>query len=227
MATFLLISALAALAMTAPTTTAPSSPAHTTSPNFRLLANVTSCDLTPSIQNWALTSYHVGAGEAVAVLTSDHAGRAFYVAGSPTDVRYGNASIFSDGGTPPFPEGLVVSQANETDDQGRRSVRINAGDGTIGVALAAFPNPIPSLTYGNAAEAESFGGWYACNTTLPYGAAIALYYRSLQEATPGGCADVTLLPECAGNVSTVAANAQPGSCFPSVAAIDEHDASAT
>ncbi|KAK5124076.1 hypothetical protein LTR85_002273 [Meristemomyces frigidus] len=198
MLTFVLLSALAAVGMTAPTATSatsPSYPTHTTSPNFRLIANVTSCDLDPPIQNWAVTSYHIGAGELLAVLSSDDAGRAFYVNGTPSDIRYGSAEILSDGGTPTFPYGFIVPPANQTDGNGRRDVQINAGDGTTGVAIAGFPNPIPSLTYGNAAAGESFGGWYACNTTLPYGPAIVLYYRSLHDATPAGCADLTLLPE--------------------------------
>lgn len=200
MATFILLSALAALGTAAPvgtasTATAPAYPTPTMSPNFRLVANVTSCDVELGIQNWALTSYHIGAGEAVAVFTSnDTAGRAFYVGGTPVDVDNGTAQIFSDGGTPPFPEGFVIPSANETDGEGRRTVQINTGNGTPGVAIAD-PYSVPILTYDDVADANDFGGWYACNTTLPYGPAIALYYQSRGGATPSGCADLTLLPQ--------------------------------
>ncbi len=36
------------------------------------------------------------------------------------------------------------------------------------------------------------GTWYACKTNLPYGAAVALYYRSTEQELPAGCVDVWL-----------------------------------
>ncbi len=84
---------------------APNYPPHSQSKLFALVANVTSPshDLTPSIQNYVLSSYHIGAGEAYAILlanTSATAARVFYENGTAEEVRYNRGTIVSDGGTP-------------------------------------------------------------------------------------------------------------------------------
>ncbi|KAK5137662.1 hypothetical protein LTR08_007957 [Meristemomyces frigidus] len=190
--TLLALLATLPLALAAPTTScpAPTAPTLPTSPNFRLIANITCEDLTPSLQNWPLTSYHTGAGTALAVLTPPTAnatGRAFYLSGTVSDIQASNASVLSDGGTPPFPYGLVVPAASASGAQ--RAVQINAGDGTPGVNFSHSPPTSPFLTY------DAAGAWYACNATLPYGPAVVLYYRSAGEGKPAGCAGVMLLPE--------------------------------
>ena len=110
-------------------------------------------------------------------------------------MRHGTADILTDGGTPLFHYGLIFPQANETDSKERRAVQVNCGLGTAGLGLSHFPNSMPHLIYANKAVEETFGGWYACNTTLLYGPAIASFYRSQKETTPAGCADLILYPE--------------------------------
>ena len=168
----------------------------TTAPNFRLVADVISDDLEPSIQGWAISSYHIGAclGVAVVVPNTPDRTRAFYVNGTTADVRDGAGNILSDGGTPPIPYGFVVSQADQTDDQGRRAVRINCGPGSPGVSLS-HSTKHAHLTYHEGSVETRFGAWYACNTSLPFGPAMVLYYRSRGENTPEGCAELRLQPE--------------------------------
>lgn len=97
------ILAFASAAVAAPQFDKPIAPPWSQSTSFRLVANVTGADLTPSVQNYILTSYHVGAGLAAAVLVpNDEAttGRQFYVNGTAEDVRYNRGNILSSGGTP-------------------------------------------------------------------------------------------------------------------------------
>lgn len=80
---------------------APNYPPHSQSQSFNLIANVTCGDLSPSINSWILTSYHVGAGEAYAVLEQDYdVGRTFYVNGTAEEVRFNAGDLLSDEGTP-------------------------------------------------------------------------------------------------------------------------------
>jgi len=92
-------------------------------------------------------------------------------------------------------------------------VHINAGAGQPGIGLANFPEPIPYLT------APDFGGYYACNNTLPSGSAIQLLYKYYGESTPEGCADVTLLPQCVVN-GTVEEFGNTENCYTDVKGID-------
>lgn len=70
--------------------------------SFNFIVNVTSSDLTPRFDNHVLTSYHVGAGEAYAVLienTTFVSARTLYVNGTAEEVWY-NAGVLFDGRTP-------------------------------------------------------------------------------------------------------------------------------
>ena len=176
-----------------PTTPSDQPPAtSTTSPNFRLVADVTSGDFSTSIQNWWLSSYHIGPCYDYAILTEDpHEAEAFYVNGTDADVRNRNADILTDGATPTTPYGLVISQMNDTDDEGRRTVFINCGEGTSGAAIGSTRDGRPILV----ADSGGFGGWYACNETLPYGPAVLLYYQGSDDIVPEGCAHLVLYPE--------------------------------
>lgn len=97
---------LAGLAAAAPTTVVPHYPDSSVSKGFNLVINVTdpSRDLSPSIQNTYVTSIHVGAGLKLVGNSADpEAGRLFYVNGTAEEAFYGQSSIVTDGGTPPFP----------------------------------------------------------------------------------------------------------------------------
>src|SRR4051812_45042071 len=105
---FTLATAIAILGATsqAAPTSSPIFPPRSSAADFRLVANVTANDLTPSINDYVLTSYHTGAGQAFAVLvpnTSATSGRTFYTNGTAEDIRYRRSNILTDGGSPPFP----------------------------------------------------------------------------------------------------------------------------
>jgi len=198
---------------------APNYPPHSQSQNFNLIANVTdpSSDLTPSINGWILSSYHVGAGEDYAVLEQDYSvGRVFFVNGTAEEVRFNQADLLSLEGTPPFPAGVSIDNPNITNTLGEHTVHINAGLGEAGILLANFPNPIPYLS---APGSASGGGYYACNNSLPFGPAVQLLYRYFEEITPEGCVDVTLLPQCVSN-ATVEEFSNTVNCYADVAGID-------
>ncbi|CAG8952396.1 hypothetical protein HYFRA_00001143 [Hymenoscyphus fraxineus] len=197
---------IGAFASAAPTSS-PIFPPRSTSESFRLIANVTANDLTPSINGWELSSYHIGAGQGYAVLTNPtpSVGRIFYTNGTAEDIRYRQSDILSDGGTPLFPFGIVLNQD--------KSVSVNAGLGTPGVNLALFPDPISALS------AVGKDGFYACQTALPF-SPIQIYTRAYEEETPAGCADVTLLAQCSESSGAEHPFGATSGCYADVKGID-------
>jgi hypothetical protein len=180
-----------------------------------LVVNVTSADLTPSIQNYVVSSYHTGAGQAAAVLTDPSvvAGRNFYVNGTAEDVYYRTSNILTDGGTPPFPSGLIV----QPDDSASNLALINAGLGTTGVGLTRFPVPVTTL------EGPGYvpTTYYACvDETLPYGPAVGLYYAYSNDTLPEGCVPIVLLPQCAEDDGVEHEFGNTVTCYADVAGID-------
>lgn len=165
--------------------------------NFRLVASLTNPqnDLDPPIAGHVLSSYHISACYDVAELvppisssTGSAAGRAFYVNGTGNDILTGNTDVLSDGGTPPTPYGIVVPEKEES--AGGRMVRVQCGEGTKGLGVKSGGlngGGVPTLQY-----KETFGVWYACETELPYGPAVVLYYRGRTELTPEACVEIQL-----------------------------------
>ncbi|KAF2432831.1 hypothetical protein EJ08DRAFT_116738 [Tothia fuscella] len=91
-------------------------------PNFKLVVKVTGSDLSPSIQNWELTSYQITPCQDYAVLqaaSENDGGRPFYANGTASEIRCRQPNILTDGGTPPFPYGLIVPPLDETNSLGR------------------------------------------------------------------------------------------------------------
>ncbi|KAF2650188.1 hypothetical protein K491DRAFT_683224 [Lophiostoma macrostomum CBS 122681] len=159
----------------------------THAPNFAITADLPPESPLAVANGWNLTSYHISPCYDYAVFLND-TGRTFYANGTADDVSTHNLTILSDGGTPPWPWGTIVSAANATDDEGRRNVFIDCGIGTTGLEVERGGRDT-EVAYGN-------GGFYVCNSTLLYGPAIALYYREAEEETPTGCEDVKLRTEC-------------------------------
>jgi hypothetical protein len=206
--------AILSLASAAPTATTPVYPPKTTSQNFRLVANVTANDLSPSINNFVLSSYHVGAGEDYAVLVANEsatAGRIFYVNGTASDVFYQSSNILSDEGTPLFPAGISVDAAGAN---GEEALSINAGEGQAGIILTQFPDPISEL------DVVGGAGFYACSNNLPFGPAVQVFSNVQGQTTPAGCADITLLPQCSEGSGLAHPFGQIANCYADVAGID-------
>ena len=202
--------ALASLATAAPTTRqVPNYPPTALSSNFRLIANVTGADLATPINDYALTSYHTGAGTAYAVLvpnTTPTSGRIFYVNGTAEEVRYNAANVLSDEGSPLFPGGVSINADN--------TVSINAGAGEAGVGLKRFPVAVPELAYLGGGE------FYGCVKDLVFGSAVQLFFKAEGAPTPAGCADVSLLPQCSEGSGAEDASANTVNCYADVAGID-------
>ncbi|KAF2739203.1 hypothetical protein EJ04DRAFT_508918 [Polyplosphaeria fusca] len=157
-------------------------------PNFAIKAKIPADSPLKAANDWNLTSYHIMPCYDYAVFTSDP-GRTFYANGTKDDFKSHTSNILSDGGTPPWPWGTIISAANATDDQGRRNVYINCGTGTTGLEVLKPPRGGPTVEYGH-------GDFYVCNSTFLYGPAIALYWRERKDETPKGCSNVVLTTEC-------------------------------
>ncbi len=195
---------LAGLAAAAPTsTTGPLYPPTSSSNAFNLVLNVTdpARDLNPPVHGTFVTSIHVGPPFNYVGQSSDaHAARLFYVNGTAADVRYGQSTTVSDGGTPPFPQ--VLSLVQDAGSETLSTLFLNAGNGGAGnyrTGLAGFPNPIPELyptTY------------VACTEPLAYygGKEFVIIKQAqttvgadgqIEHNIPEGCAPLSLLPQCA------------------------------
>jgi hypothetical protein len=165
--------------------------------------------MTPAVNNYVLTTSHVGAGESYAILvpnTTATTGRIFYTNGTAEDVRYNRADVLSDGGTPPLPFGMILN-ADE-------SISVNSGDGTAGIGLAQFPDPISAL------RVIGQAGFYACERELPSGSAVQLFSKTSTETTPGGCVNIALLAQCAEDTGVDHPFGSLSGCYDDVAGID-------
>jgi hypothetical protein len=233
------ILAVAGLAATAPTARqAPNYPPASSSNAFRLVVNVTdpSTDFIPSINDFVLTSYHTGAGQAYAVVApnlSAATGRILYENGTAIDISLGGSTIISDSGTPPFPSSIIVQDVTQFDPRypTQHNVQLNVGEGTKNVGLARFPEPIPAL------QGPAIGTFAVCSNVLSSGQAFVLTYAYAtfedangnylyQKNIPEGCAEIKLLPQCA-TINELPANAYSShefasiqKCYDDVAVID-------
>ncbi|KAK4234514.1 hypothetical protein C8A03DRAFT_18598 [Achaetomium macrosporum] len=169
------------------------SPATTSSSKgFYLIAHVTdpSRDFSPSIEGWALTAIHTGAGLNAAVLASASAGRLFYENGTAAQVAATQSTILTDAGTPPFPMGLYVQGEGEPP----KILEINVGAGTPNTIVGREADV---LVNGLDANGLGRGTYMACNATVPY---YGVEYITLQYAygkVSDGCAPIELRPRCA------------------------------
>ncbi|RDW79596.1 hypothetical protein BP6252_04234 [Coleophoma cylindrospora] len=207
--TTLALTSLFLTSTAAPTTRqAPNYAPTSQSDTFKVIANVTGTDLPQSVNGWALTSYHLSAGAGYAVLVDPTTpSRDFYINGTASEVRFNSATVASDGGSPPFPWGMVVNSPANT-------VSINAGLGEQGLGLTIFPDPVPKL------HGPASAGWYACDAALPSGDAVQLFSLPLGDTAPAGCAQVTLLPQCTEGDGVEHPFANTVNCYPDVAGID-------
>lgn len=219
------IALLSTIASAAPTkTSSPEYPTRLSSENFRLVVAVRSNDLTPSIQNYIMTSYHTGAGQAWAVLQPNEtatSGRIFYANGTTDEIENGRSNILSDEGVAPFfPGGIVVNPPSPSPTPGSKpedaeiSVSINAGAGTPGVGITRSPDEVSNL-YSVGGE-----GFYGCLRDLPYGPAVQVFVKQHFVDVPEGCADVALIPQCSEGSGAEHPNGQESGCYADVASID-------
>ena len=160
-------------------TTAPSAPLlpQLSTPRFQLISSSPSAPFS----NLKLSIYHIYPGGDYAVLvtpTTADPGLLGYLNGTVADFRTRQTTFVVPAGS--FDEGLVISRINAS----YNLVEVNAGVGTKGIYLAK----------GGTLEvnAEGSAGFYACESQLPFGAAVQVFYRVVGEAVPVGCALVDL-----------------------------------
>jgi hypothetical protein len=164
-------------------------PPDATRYNVKLIAHVphTAADISPPVEGRVVDFYHVGAGEAYAVLGAPgpRQGLVVYQNGTGYDDREYGARTQFDGGSahPPTPYGMQVLKSGV--------VTLNPGRGTTGVQQRYFPQTAGQWV------GPGDGAWYACYRDLPFGGDFAqLLWRRRRQPTPDGCVDVHLFPQC-------------------------------
>ncbi|KAK1689732.1 hypothetical protein BDP55DRAFT_651402 [Colletotrichum godetiae] len=156
---------LAAVAMGA------SLPVRQTTPTFRLAANVTNFDLTPSIQGQALTYTPTPDCAANVVFGPAGQGAEFYATGSTVNV----VRLSAEDSSPSA--GFIVIPGGTATVPSLNTVQLQCGAGTSGVEIVDG-----SLQFEN-------GFWMAC----PRNGSVVLSFKKAGQRTLLGCADVQLL----------------------------------
>ncbi|KAI2613425.1 hypothetical protein GGR54DRAFT_615784 [Hypoxylon sp. NC1633] len=163
---------------------------------FKLVANVIGAPkaLSVPVQGAFLGGAHVGAGLSIAALNLTSPSPIFYQNGTAEAIADGTSNILTDGGTPPFPEGLRVL-LNATAPSNPVEAQINAGIGTPGVTITKPVAGPGILKY----ESASF---IACDETLAYYGpswhfAIVKAFEGTAAVVPDNCVLIELVPQCA------------------------------
>ncbi|KAK3339666.1 hypothetical protein B0T25DRAFT_594449 [Lasiosphaeria hispida] len=177
-------------------------PRNSASFGFRLVVNVTdpSKDLSPSINGLFLHLAHIGPAQNRA-----------YAAATPGPIFYQNGTsntpsltnLLTDGGSPPFPEGMSYQQ-EQTDANGA-GIYVNAGSGAQATKLTRLSAPYSYLTILAEVTGSAFIG---CTATIPYYGnstyfPVINWVMTTRNATgthlviPEGCVPINLVPQCA------------------------------
>jgi hypothetical protein len=197
-------------------TTAP--PKQNYSFNVKFFANVTLSDLSPSIQNWELSSYYLSPCITYVILQPSNlhgGGRIFYANGTDEGFRFSETSIQSDSGTPPVTYGLNTQFPPATESLVRRPLELNCGRGHPRMSVRqSYP---PELFF-SAGPGMQF---YACNADLPFGPAVEVFgWMSGDRAKPADCASINILPLCVDGEPDHEFG-QKIRCYPNVSAITD------
>ncbi|KAH7304026.1 hypothetical protein B0I35DRAFT_445733 [Stachybotrys elegans] len=192
-----LLAGLAAASPLAARQVVPNYPPTSTSKGFHLVVNVTdpSLDFEPPINNFYVSSIHVGAGQNL-VGVSAEPGRIFYQNGTIEEVQFAQSTVISDGGTPPAPYGFSLQP--DAGSEVVSTARLDGGAGTPGVVLSRFPEPYRFLLPGT---------YLACNESIEYyqGQNFVIIKQAdvtvdedgtINYNVPDNCIAVRLLPEC-------------------------------
>ena len=209
-------------------------PRSSASQGFRLVVNVTdpAKDLNPPVHGQFVSTAHIGPAQNRAIVTPS-AGPVFYQNGTYEDITMQRIAILTDGGTPPFPEGLIYQQ--EQDDSKGNGIYIVAGDGGHGTRLTRLAEPYSYLTILADVVRSTF---VACgNTVIPaigdkQKFTVVNWVQAMRGAggstvvVPDGCVAVNLVPQCA-TLNALPADAQSSHefaqevrCYDNVTAID-------
>ncbi|KAI1414501.1 hypothetical protein F5Y13DRAFT_158682 [Hypoxylon sp. FL1857] len=150
-------------------------------------------DLSPPIAGQYLSTYHVGAGLNVAVVTGLPDGYTpppYYTNGTS---ELGAFDVLNDLGTT-YPWGIKVQDPLSFDYTypGEHDVEIDVGGGTDGIGLVTSNGEVKlgGLAAGDYAVCNRFIGYARANLTV-----VRYVYES--EALPDGCVGVAFVPQCA------------------------------
>ncbi|KAK1639938.1 hypothetical protein BDP81DRAFT_185535 [Colletotrichum phormii] len=163
--------ALVKTTLLAAVATAASLPVRQTTPTFRLAANVTNFDLTPSIQGQELTYTPTPDCAANVVFGPAGQGAEFYASGSTVNVAHLSAEDSSPSA------GFIVTPGGTATVPSLNTVQLQRGAGTSGVEVVDG-----SLQFED-------GFWMAC----PRNGSVVLSFKKAGQRTLLGCADVQLL----------------------------------
>ena len=196
----LLVASLATAASTQPAAPV-ASPRIQQNQQFTLVAKVVDSSLGLDVHNWVVGGNRVGAGQMAAVLTEagplDQAAGRMYQNGTTKDTLCGvGTNNVVAAGTGRIPYELQINP--QPSPAPNSAVGINsAGAGTQGTGIMKGDDGVPHFVGNGQPE----GQFYACNLTL-FGPQPmqALYWRDASSPTPSGCAEVKLVPQCAGNL---------------------------
>ena len=174
-------------------------PAESTSKGFNLIVNVTdsSLDFKPSINNYFVTTIHVGAGLNL-VGVNNETGPVFYQNGTQKEWKNNKATVLFDSGQPLTPAGISLAKDKGQSDISTAS--LNFGPGTPGVQLTSSSFKYSFLLPGT---------YLACKQKLDYyqGKEFIIIKESKSKVksgddykkkdVPKDCVPIRLIPECA------------------------------
>ncbi|KAK3899996.1 hypothetical protein C8A05DRAFT_17650 [Staphylotrichum tortipilum] len=185
---------LPTLTLAATATALPSHPpSHSSSTGFQLLAlpHPPTPGQPPSSPPRYLSAIHTGAGQNAAVLSPDlSSARLFYLNGTTPQIRARQATILTDGGTPPFPFSLQVQRPGE---EGRVAA-VSVGSGMPGAVERGR-----GVVNGWDRDGKGRGGWWVCEEMVAYYNRVFEVVRYAYDGkAPGeGCKAVRLVARCA------------------------------
>ncbi|KAL2756538.1 hypothetical protein ACRALDRAFT_1062283 [Sodiomyces alcalophilus JCM 7366] len=161
------------------------------SKGFTLVVKVTepTTDFEPSIDQYYVSSIHVGPGQALGGVDPQSA-RIWYQNGTASDIGQGKGTIVWDSGEPAFPHGFKLAEAEDQVSP----VRVDIGHGTTGIQIASpWDSSYPHLTVPGGT-----GSYIVCNETVRYyGERKFLVLKYAAADVPKGCAKIRLVPQCA------------------------------
>ncbi|KAI5921946.1 hypothetical protein F4810DRAFT_675750 [Camillea tinctor] len=175
----LLTTTLLAASTSAAAVALPRAPTEGSSTTFRLSANVTRFDLSPSVQGQQLSLLVTGDDCALDLALLPR-GNDFYQ--TPRDTL----AVVSDSGE----MGVVVTPGGTATVPSLNTVQARCGDASPGVAVAPDANAAGAVDL----QFEN-GGWMACPREEG-SETVVLRFRANGQRILAGCADVQLLPLC-------------------------------
>ena len=171
----------------------------------------------------------VGAGEDASVLIPSSGGvlglepDTYYGNGTSEQITYGTGSVVR---TPSGEYPYSISINGAPNATAGHQVSVDIGDGTFGVGVFGVsytgpgqPDSQPFLGY---RPLGSYGGedqFYACNGQFYEYTVPLLYWRNETSVTPEDCAEIKLLPQCAGDVVNATQYTQKVSCYDDAASV--------